>query len=149
MDESPKVTGVRIADADREQVAERLRTAAAEGRLTLAEADERQAAAYAALTADDLRPLVADLPRPVVAPEHTLTPDARRRLTAHAVVAGIIAVLLIAGSIVSEVLFDSDFGPDGVPMGPLFLLALSVFVHLRIARRRSAETRRAEAVTAW
>ena len=140
MDESPKVTGVRIADADREQVAERLRTAAAEGRLTLAESDERQAAAYAALTADDLRPLVADLPRPVVTPDHTLTPDARRRLTIHAVIAGVLGFLLITGAIVREVLFDPDFGPgpDGVPLGPLFLLALSVFVHLRVARRRSA-----------
>ena len=52
----------RAADADREAVAERLRVAAGDGRIDLAELDERLARAYAAKTYDQLRVLVADLP---------------------------------------------------------------------------------------
>jgi uncharacterized protein DUF1707/2TM domain-containing protein len=60
---------LRIGDADRERVAERLRTAAGEGRLSPAELEERLEAAFAARTEAELRPLVADLPpRPSPAP---------------------------------------------------------------------------------
>jgi hypothetical protein len=52
----------RAADADREAVAERLRIAAGDGRIDLAELDERLARAYAAKTYDQLQVLVADLP---------------------------------------------------------------------------------------
>lgn len=54
--------GLRAADADREQVAQQLREAHAEGRLDLAELDERTAAAYAARTYGDLAGIIADLP---------------------------------------------------------------------------------------
>ena len=60
---------LRVSDADRERVAERLREAAGEGRLTIEELDERVEAAYAARTGADLAPLTADLPEPV-AGEH-------------------------------------------------------------------------------
>ena len=53
---------VRASDADREQVAERLRAAFDEGWLGLAEYDERVRDAYAAVTRADLVPLTADLP---------------------------------------------------------------------------------------
>jgi hypothetical protein len=53
---------VRIGDAERHAVAEILRQAAGEGRLTLEELDERLEAAYGARTAGDLVPLTADLP---------------------------------------------------------------------------------------
>ena len=56
---------LRVSDADREQVAERLREAAGEGRLTMEELDERLEAAYDARTSADLAPLTADLPHPV------------------------------------------------------------------------------------
>ena len=52
----------RAADADREAVAERLRIAAGDGRIDLAELDERLTQAYAAKTYDQLQVLVADLP---------------------------------------------------------------------------------------
>ncbi|WP_393916181.1 DUF1707 SHOCT-like domain-containing protein [Halostreptopolyspora alba] len=55
---------VRVADSDREAVAELLRAAVTEGRLDLAELDERLSAAYAAKTRADLEPLTADLPAP-------------------------------------------------------------------------------------
>jgi hypothetical protein len=53
---------LRCADADRQQVADRLRTALDEGRLSLAEFDERVRQAYAARTYGDLDALLADLP---------------------------------------------------------------------------------------
>jgi fatty acid desaturase len=52
----------RIGDVDRERVAERLRTAAGEGRLTPEELEERLEAALSARTQADLAPLTADLP---------------------------------------------------------------------------------------
>lgn len=54
---------IRAADADREQVAERLRNAHVEGRLDLAEFQQRLDLCYDAKTMGDLAPLVRDLPR--------------------------------------------------------------------------------------
>ncbi|WP_433077628.1 DUF1707 domain-containing protein [Dactylosporangium sp. CA-052675] len=59
---------LRASDADRERVAEVLRTAAAEGRLDLDEVDERLHAVYAARTYADLEPVVRDLPTAGSAP---------------------------------------------------------------------------------
>ena len=53
---------IRLSDAEREAAAQRLHVAASEGRLTLAEVDERLAAVYRSATAADLEPLFADLP---------------------------------------------------------------------------------------
>ncbi|MCL2584314.1 MAG: DUF1707 domain-containing protein [Streptosporangiales bacterium] len=55
---------LRASDADRERVAEILRDAAGEGRLTLEELDERLEAVYAAKTYADLEPVTRDLPTP-------------------------------------------------------------------------------------
>lgn len=53
---------LRASDADREQVAETLRHAAGEGRLTVDELDERIDRAFAARTQGELAELTADLP---------------------------------------------------------------------------------------
>ena len=53
---------LRTSDTEREQVAEMLRAAMAEGRLTLEEGEERLGQAYAARFRDELVPLTADLP---------------------------------------------------------------------------------------
>lgn len=53
---------IRASDADRDAVVERLRRALSQGRLTVAEFDERAAAAYAAKTHGDLEGLTHDLP---------------------------------------------------------------------------------------
>lgn len=53
---------MRISDVERDQVAEVLREAAAEGRITLDELDERIDATYTAKTYADLEPLTVDLP---------------------------------------------------------------------------------------
>lgn len=56
--------GTRASDAEREQIAERLREAMAEGRLDMEEFDERLGLAYRARTHGELVPLVYDLPEP-------------------------------------------------------------------------------------
>jgi hypothetical protein len=52
----------RAADADREAIAEKLRIAAAEGRIDFEELDDRLGQAYRAKTYDQLGALVAELP---------------------------------------------------------------------------------------
>ena len=61
---SASMSGVepRAGDAEREQAAERLRVAAGEGRIDLAELDERLDRAYRAKTYRELDALLADLP---------------------------------------------------------------------------------------
>jgi hypothetical protein len=75
---------LRASDADRDRVAEVLRAAASDGRLTLAELEERLDQLYAAKTYGELEPVVEDLPgvpdiaqsRAVVAPRpEPGTPD--------------------------------------------------------------------------
>lgn len=61
---------MRAADSDRDQVAERLREAAAEGRIGLDELDERLERTYQARTYGDLIPITADLPDGQIA--HTI-----------------------------------------------------------------------------
>lgn len=58
----PNGGGMRASDADREEVAARLRTALDEGRLTVTEYDERLQSAYGATTLGELAPLTGDLP---------------------------------------------------------------------------------------
>ena len=53
---------LRTSDTEREHVAEMLRAAMTEGRLTLTEGEERLGEAYAAKFRDELAPLTADLP---------------------------------------------------------------------------------------
>jgi len=79
----PGASLVRASDAERDQAAELLRAAFAEGRLTRAELDERLTAAYAAKTHADLRDLTGDLPAAI--PAETTT-DGRPLAADRAVV---------------------------------------------------------------
>ncbi|MFD7498844.1 DUF1707 domain-containing protein [Streptomyces sp. NPDC059832] len=56
--------GIRASDADRDRIADILREAMAEGRLTAEEHAERVDAVYRAKTVGELEPLVRDLPAP-------------------------------------------------------------------------------------
>ncbi|MFC4146274.1 DUF1707 domain-containing protein [Micromonospora mangrovi] len=56
--------GMRAADADRQETAERLRVALEEGRIDLYEYDERLQRAYGAKTYGELAGVLADLPGP-------------------------------------------------------------------------------------
>lgn len=71
--QAPGAPAMRASDADRERTATILRDAAADGRLTVHELDERLGGAYGAVTHDDLDGLTTDLVaatarRPPVAP---------------------------------------------------------------------------------
>ncbi|WP_433598987.1 DUF1707 domain-containing protein [Nocardia sp. CA-135953] len=55
---------LRASDADREKIAEQLRMAMNDGRLSLHEYDERLEQVYAAKTYGELNPLLSDLPVP-------------------------------------------------------------------------------------
>jgi hypothetical protein len=67
---------LRAADVDREFVAERLKGALDEGRLSLSEYDERLRDAYAAKTYGDLDRVLADLPGVVPASHSQVVPIA-------------------------------------------------------------------------
>jgi hypothetical protein len=64
----PSASPLRASDAEREATVARLQQALAEGRLDLAETEERVAAAYAARHRDELPPLLADLPSTASSP---------------------------------------------------------------------------------
>ena len=115
---------LRASDADRDHTATRLRDAVGEGRLTLAEADERIAAAYTAVHHHDLAALTADLPAPTPPPP---APPARRRPPLLPVVLLVLAVAWIAS-------------PLPFPW-PLLLIALLVHrAHRRRGRRHDPVT---------
>lgn len=121
---------LRTSDPEREQVAEILRAAMAEGRLTLDEGEERLAAVYASRFRDELAPLTADLPdggRQALAE----TPQARsaesRALRRHAGVVAVIALLLTGVWALSGAQFFW-------PIIPLGFLVMGVVRHARYGR---------------
>lgn len=128
---------LRVSDAEREQVATRIRNAAELGMLTLTEADERQAAAYAAKVRADLAGLTDDLPPPPTErpgrPDlsRPFQPAVRRRLALHATGAAVLATILI-------VRWAVDPAPWFWPAAPMFWLAVSLVLHYHWVRHRRA-----------
>jgi len=99
---------MRAADADRQDVAEKLKAALDEGRLDLGEYDERLQQAYAAKTYGDLDGLLTDLPvtagaSPAAGPQDHLT---RRWLlhiwSSYFPVVGITTVIWLVSSIAAQ-----------------------------------------------
>lgn len=96
---------MRAANADRERVVAQLNTAFAEGRLDVGELDERVAAAYAAKTMGELKPLTVDLPAAGTVERRTASVPARasggevahedQRAQARRALAGISGVFLL------------------------------------------------------
>lgn len=77
----PAPAGIRASDADRDRIADILRDAVADGRLTAEEHAERIDLVYRAKTVDALEPLVRDLPSGAGAQQsaqasHSYGPDA-------------------------------------------------------------------------
>jgi Domain of unknown function (DUF1707)/Cell wall-active antibiotics response 4TMS YvqF len=90
---------LRCSDVDRDRVAEALRQAAGDGRLTLSEFEERLDATFRARTYGDLEPITADLPQgpypvPGVAPP---APVARRPAASSLPLARFERVLTVLG----------------------------------------------------
>lgn len=98
-------SALRCSDADREQVAERLRNAAAEGRLLAEELEHRLEAAFFARTYGELAALVSDLPRdPAGGPPARRIPVRLRPATVAAlVIAFPIALAIAAAAIIAVV----------------------------------------------
>jgi hypothetical protein len=127
-------TGVRASNGDRERVASILRAAAAEGLLTLDEADERLAGAYGAKYRHELEPLTADLPDAgrrlyAASPEGTAQREqfragARRGLIRHATAVAVLAAVAVTAWAFSgaEHFFPAPF---------IFIGVLSLVLHAR------------------
>ena len=125
---------LRASDADREQVVERLRQAATEGRLHDDELEERMGAAFSARTYGELDKLVVDLPAPV--PDRRRAPGATGRSPAVVAIALTVMVVLIAavGSAVSG--HGHGYHHWGGGLGPVIWLVwiaigLRFFLHRR------------------
>jgi hypothetical protein len=84
---------MRAADADRERTAERLRDAAAEGRLRPDELEARLETTFGAATLGELERVVEDLPAPQPAPRRPELP-----VTYLAVSALLVAIWALTGA---------------------------------------------------
>lgn len=93
---------LRASDADRDQVAERLRRAAAEGRLFPDELEERLGATFSARTYGELDALVADLPASPAAPARQDARPSRLR-SAVAIGFGVPLALMVLVAAVAAV----------------------------------------------
>jgi hypothetical protein len=123
---------LRTSDTEREQVAEILRAAMAEGRLSLEEGEERLGAVYAAKFRDELAPLTADLPdngRRALADTPQAKAATRRDVRRHAGVVAFIAVLLTGLWALSNAHFFW-------PAIPLAFLVIGLMRHARYGRIR-------------
>ncbi len=91
-------TLLRASDAEREQVAERLREATGEGRLLPEELEERLGLALTARTQGELHALVADLPGPRAASRRAmhLSPLSAFALALAAAMLAVILVIAVA-----------------------------------------------------
>jgi hypothetical protein len=105
---SEQLDTLRAADADRQKIADQLKAALDEGRLSLHEYDDRVGQAYAARTYKDLLVLVEDLPRPgVSASEVAARQRAEVRRAARRVPTALLVLWTIWGalSVVNLVVF--------------------------------------------
>ena len=104
--------------------------AAGEGRLTLAEAEERLERLYATKFRHELAEFVADLPgradeRPAPAGPNRGPAGLPARLRVHAAIAVVLSVFLITRFIASDAAFFW-------PAGPMFFLFGSLLLHARV-----------------
>jgi Flp pilus assembly protein TadB len=117
-------TNLRVSDAERNEVADKLSRHFAEGRLDQSEFKERLDAAMSAKTQGDLAGLFDDLPR--LTDEPAPRPSRRRRLVPFLVIVAIVA--LAAGSTISFL--------NVVHVPWLLIAVVGFFVWHRLGRRR-------------
>lgn len=126
-EQSSPARAVRASDDERERVAKLVSEAAGEGRLTLAEAEERLEAVYTTRFRYELDELVADLPAPRDERRTPRTAGAGvpARLRTHAAIAVVLSVFLILRWVASD-------APFFWPAGPMFFLFGSLVLHARL-----------------
>lgn len=126
-------TRLRASDEEREQVAKIVQSAGAEGRLTLAETEERLAGIYASRFRQELAQYTADLPRAERQPNRWPSPrelgQFRGPLAIHAAAVVVLSTVIIVRWIASGV-------PYFWPAFPIFWLVVSLVVHARIRAGR-------------
>jgi hypothetical protein len=148
---------LRAADEDRQKVAEFLHAALNEGRLTLAEYDDRVRTAYAARTYADLDALLNDLPPvrsgQVAVPEHEQRPapkppvdDKVRRLPLALMIlwtvwGGVVAVNVVVWLLVSITTGSTYPWPIWVA-GPTGAALVATTVGVQAIRRQRAHDHR-------
>jgi hypothetical protein len=121
---------LRASDADREQVAERLRRAATEGRLHDDELEERLGAAFSARTYGELDTLVADLPPTTVDRPRAQAPTRPRSVAAVTILLTVAVVLVAAiGSAFTRHAHPSGLGPV------IWLIWVAIAVRFFLHRR--------------
>lgn len=121
---------IRASDAEREHMAQILRAAMTEGRLSLQEGEERLATAYAATYRDELDPLTVDLPdggRRALFDTPEVRTAIHRGMRNHVLVVGVVAVLLVLAWAASGAHFFW-------PLFPLAFLTLGLLRHYRWRR---------------
>ena len=117
-------TPVRASDAEREEVARIVQAAGADGRLTLAETEDRLSGIYQTTFRHELAEYTADLPAPQP-PARPLRRLPRGPLGVHAAIVVVLATMLILRWVASGV-------PYFWPAFPLFWLLASLAVHTRV-----------------
>ncbi|WP_433374256.1 DUF1707 SHOCT-like domain-containing protein [Actinoplanes sp. CA-142083] len=121
------VEQMRAADADRQKVADQLKIALDEGRLSLQEYDDRVRLAYASKTYQELLLLVTDLPRPGLnATEVTARRQAEKRKAARRLPTALLVLWTIwaAFTVVNLVVFGlvSATTDGGIYPWPIWLV---------------------------
>ncbi|RZU51894.1 uncharacterized protein DUF1707 [Krasilnikovia cinnamomea] len=141
-----RVDTMRASDADRQQIADRLKAALDEGRLSLAEYDDRVRDAYAARTYADLLELTADLPQPgLSATEVSARRAAEARRAARQMPTALMVLWTVWGALaavnVAVWLIVAVTVGSGVYVWPVWLLVpgaalAAVTVGVQVIRRR-------------
>ena len=106
----------RASDAEREEVADRLRAAAAEGRLDPDELDERVGHAYAARTHGELAKVTEDLPAPAAVPAPA-EPAWKNEHVRHRLAGFIVANVVCNGVWLATGAHTHDWWPKWVLLG--------------------------------
>lgn len=131
---------LRASDADRELVAERLRQAAAEGRLFADELEERLGVALSARTYGELDMLVSDLPAPTAGLSRRRSEPALVRPVIALAVALPLAMMLI-GVVASALVGHGHDGHDGLAGGAPLIWLVWIALGWRYLTRRRNGTR--------